>query len=135
MAIRGITLSSVETFTPDSDPDKGTDRATSFTLKPLDGFLNAYIWDAGLTVAVDGNRLALQRMSLEAVRFGVVGWDNFLDANGSPIAFKTESRIVCGRAYQGVTDELLAQLPFVVMKELADRIREMATVSEDEAKN
>jgi hypothetical protein len=137
MAIRGLTVSSVQRYVSPNDEEKGNpEKETVFILKPLDVFCSTYLFDTGVNLTgEDAGKVWVYRMNLEAVRLCLTGWENFQDATGAPITFRTEKVMVCGKEYQGLPDDLLSIMPFSLIRELSDEIRKMNYVTEDEAKN
>ena len=140
MAIKALTLSSVQVIESDSDPARGTADATKFTIGAIDAFVSAYVFDRTLTFSdsdAGGIATAQVKMSeanLEAVRFGLRGWENFRDDRGNDVPFTTTDRIVLGKRYVAVADECLAVLGQDLVRELANAIRRINEVTPDDAK-
>jgi hypothetical protein len=140
MAIKALTLSSVKVIESDSDPARGSADATRFTIGAIDAFVSAYVVDRTLTFTENdagGIALAQVKMSeanLEAVRFGLRGWENFKDGHGNDVPFTTADRIVMGKKYVTVADEGLALLSQDLVRELAAAIRTINEVTHDVAK-
>ena len=140
MAIRALTLSSVQVIESDSDPARGSADATKFTIGAIDAFVSAYVFDRTLTFSdsdAGGIAMAQVKMSeanLEAVRFGLRGWENFRDDRGNDVPFTTADRIVLGKRYVAVADECLAVLGQDLVRELANAIRRINEVTPDDAK-
>jgi hypothetical protein len=140
MAIKALTLSSVKVIESDSDPAKGSTDATRFTIGAIDAFVSAYVFDRTLTFTendVGDVTLAQVKMSeanLEAVRFGLRGWENLKDGHGNDVPFTTADRIVMGKKYVTVADESLALLSQDLVRELAASIRTINEVAPDVAK-
>jgi hypothetical protein len=140
MAIKALTLSSVKVIESDGDPAKGSADATKFTIGAIDAFVSAYVLDRTLTFTENdagGVAIAQVKMgeaNLEAVRFGLRGWENFKDDRGNDLPFATADRIVMGRKYVAVTDDCLALLGQELVRELATSIRTINEVTADDAK-
>jgi hypothetical protein len=136
MAIKGLTLSSVKNYVSTTDPEKGSENETVFILKPLDSFATTFLFDSGVNLMSEGNgRIEVYRMNLEAVRIGLAGWKNFQDGEGNQLEFKTETLQICGKPYQALSQDLLKLMPFSLVRELAEEIRALGSVTEEEAKN
>jgi hypothetical protein len=136
MAVRGLTMSSTKTHVYSGDADAGTPNETKFILKPIDVFIQTAVFDAGLNLSDEtANTFKVYRMNLESVRFGLAGWENFIDEKGNQVEFKTSDILVTGKRYSAVDPDLLRLLPFAVISELAREIRNLSKVTEDEAKN
>ncbi|MFO1157275.1 MAG: hypothetical protein U1E60_00395 [Reyranellaceae bacterium] len=140
MAIKALTLSSVKLIESESDPAKGTADATRFTIGAIDAFVSAYVFDRTLTFTeTDAGGIAtaqvkMSEANLEAVRFGLRGWENFKDQSGNDVPFTTSDRIVMGKKYVAVADDCLALLNQDLVRELAAAIRRINEVGPDDAK-
>lgn len=140
MAIKALTLSSVKVIESDSDAAKGTADATRFTIGAIDAFVSAYVLDRTLTFTeTDAGGIAtaqvkMSEANLEAVRFGLRGWENFKDQSGNDVPFTTSDRIVMGKRYVAMADDCLALLNPELVRELAGAIRRINEVSPDDAK-
>jgi len=77
------------------------------------------------------------KMNFEAVRRGLKGVENFLDAEGNVIPFKLVIRDVGGGVKRSVVpNEFLDQMPLSVVEELAEQIMSDNIVEDgDEAGN
>lgn len=140
MAIKGLTLSSVERYISDEDPAKaaeGQEGATVFILGPIDVFITGSVLDKVLIQSNEGipRQVMLNRLYLETVRFGLRGWENFQDSAGHEIKYETNKVWVANKEYTVVSDECLVQMPLAVMRDLSQRIQRLNTVTEAEAKN
>ena len=142
MAIKGAGLAREFEFTPDSDPDKGTDRATVFTLRPLDSFLKARTLDklTQYELNPDGSdaktTLNLNEVAVETARFAITGWSNLLDQDtGREIEYDEVIVNVMGKPYPAVAPEKLRAIPLPVLKEVYDRVAQATLMTEEEAKN
>jgi hypothetical protein len=152
MAIRGLTLSSVKRYIspldpaykhpPETKPEydvpeivQDESLCTVAVLRPLDVFASTYVGDS--TLDTSGGQLAINmnRSYLETVRFGLSDLLNFEDEHGDVVKFETVSRQIAGRAYNVVTDAVLAKVPPFLVREWANEIRALSTVTADEAKN
>lgn len=163
MALRALTLSDTIDFTskfdkgavtsrfvpvdPD-DPSKGeieqkgvASDATIFKLAPLDVFLMGYIYDNASTLSGEqgttkiGIHTRVNQTNVEAVRFGLKGLVNFLGKDGDHVRFKTTKVQVNGRDYDAVSDDILRMFGVRLMQELADKVKEISEVGEDDEKN
>lgn len=130
------------------DPSKGVreetvieEGATVFFLKPLDVFLNGYIYDnASSLVGKEGSsevgiKTRVNQTNIDAVRHGLAGFRNFADAKGNQIAFKTQKDVVNGREYDVVADEVMDKLGLRLIQELASKIKDISDVTAAEEKN
>lgn len=131
-----------------SDPSKGlkeetqiTEGATVFNIGGLDVFMMGWIYDRGQSITRDavegemGIQTKMNATAIEACRFGVRSWENFKDANGNDIEYKTNKRIVLGRDYVGLTDECLLTMGIRLVTELGNKIKEISNVTPADAKN
>lgn len=162
MALVALTIASTITYVSDRDPSKQVvdvpidpedlskgakketrigDGATKFFLKPLDVFLKGYIYDnathlVGKSGTDDvGIHTRINQTNIDAVRFGLAGFENFSDASGNPVKFKTVKDNVNGREYDAVATDVLNTLGLELIGELASQIKSASEVSAEEAKN
>ncbi|WP_113155966.1 hypothetical protein [Nitratireductor sp. OM-1] len=132
----------------ENDPSKGmrdqvniADGATKFFLKPLDVFLMGYIYDNASSLSGKegsdeiGIKTRVNQTNIDAVRHGLAGFQNFLDAKGTHIKFSTVKIAVNGREYEVADDETMKKLGIRLIQELAARIKEISEVSAEEEKN
>jgi hypothetical protein len=163
MALLAMSTSHVEEFVSDmdpaktrvevpvdpNDPNKGSrsevkigDDATVFRLRSLDVFLMGYIYDGASVLrgrqgdSDIGIHTRVNQTNIDAVRFGLADIPgNFKDRHGHPIRFKTQKEIINGRSYDAVTPEVLNALGLRLIAEMAERIKEISSVTPDEEKN
>lgn len=114
--------------------------ATVFKLRSLDVFLNGYIYDnaSALSRRADDDSVGIvtriNQTNIEAVRHGLIGFDNFSDAKGNAIKFETQKAIVAGRPYEVVSDVVMNKLGLRLIQELASKIKDISEVSKAEEK-
>jgi hypothetical protein len=131
MAIKALNIAATEWFTPDSDPDKGTDNATQFELATLDSYVMASIQDELTEFTPDpetktaSSKINVHGAALKATRFGVKGIKNFLDAKGNAVELKFVSTMIGNKKYQVLAPEVLALIPAGVCLEIYRRLREI----------
>lgn len=84
---------------------------------------------------VDGS-IRVGSLITEAVRAGLVGWRNLVDAAGQPVEFRAQPtpEIVLDRVAQPVANALLDRIPDEVLTELANEIQTLTTISVHEGK-
>ena len=115
--------------------------ATAFRLAGLDVFLMARIYDDSSTLTRGaspdevGLKTRINQTNIEAVRFGLKGWEHFTDAKGDDLPFTTNKRTLDGRDYEVVSDTCMNRLGNRLIGELAGEIKRMSEVAADEAKN
>lgn len=121
-----------------SSRDKGAirDSATSFSFSN-DDLARAKARAAGDTSVSDEDstldtKVERSKMNFEAVRRGLVGWENFLDDNDLPIPFRTVVRDVGGGVKKSVVpNDLMDRIPLDVIDELATQIMDGLAKDED----
>lgn len=127
----------------DTHEERVRNGATVFWLGTLPVDLRTKIED-GLVGFVDAASGASQtaslrvntaRQNLEALRFGLKGFENFQDPDGNQIKFETEKVSLDGRTYDAVTLECLAHFDTRVINELGGQVRRANAVSAVERKN
>jgi len=117
------------------------DKATVFHLRPLDVFLMGDIYDNAQRLtgkAGDqevGIHTQINKTNIEAVRFGLTGFDNFKNAKGQNNLFETAELSRSGREYTIATDKVLNLLGTALIQELALKIKGISEVSQAEEKN
>ncbi len=140
MAIQSIDLGHTQEYT--SKYDEGDD-PTIWILGTLDTRIRTMIEDIAWQYEANPNApgdakasasFNLGKSQTEFVQFGLRGFRNF-KAGTRDVAFKTEQKVVNGMTYTVVADELIKIIPGQVMKELAEKIKEINRVDEDERKN
>jgi hypothetical protein len=114
--------------------------ATIFKIRGLDVFLKAFIYDStssltrSATTDDVGIHTKMNQTNIEAVRHGLVGFDNFRTPKGGSIPFETERTSVNGRNYDVVSDKILNLLGIRLIQELANEIKNISEVKAEEEK-
>lgn len=130
MAIKALTLGTVRPYELKRDPDRGTDRATSFKIGAIDSVIAGVIVDSALEVVVDQNRpddtvntrINNSVKNFKACQYGLRGWDNLQDSKGNDIPFKTVKRRHASNSYDVVDPEVLCLIAHADLAELAGEI-------------
>lgn len=143
MPIVGIALAATREFESKYDSAKGKPEATRFTLGTLDSRVYGMLKDKATSLSVDATSQATDvttninanEVGFLTVCFGLKGWENFNDAEGKPIKFKTIPRSLGGSSYKIADPALVGLIPEAVIGELADEIRKDNELSEADAKN
>lgn len=150
MAIVGINLEAKKKFVPSSDPAKGTDKATVFEIGTLSSGVVGYIMDSIVEfqndIFIRGKegqekkevkvRIPLNRSSYMFAKYGLRGWNNFVDEKGNHIPFECVEEIIPGvGSIQVVKEELLNRIPFDVIGEIATEVNSENEVSKEDEKN
>jgi hypothetical protein len=139
--IKGISLGETELYV--SKLDTG-DNPTKWKIGVLDSAAMAEIRDMVTVFEVDRqadanaptkNKLCLNQVNLEAVRFGLKGFENFIDSRGSMVDFMKEKRALAGKHVEVVNEDILRMIPFDVLMELGEVILKKNKISAEEAKN
>ncbi len=141
MGITALDLSEMIDYVSKLDKDEPK---TVWKLGVLDTRIRKQLEDVGLEYEVDPNQpgsgkaktsLNLCKSELDFVAFGLKGFENFRKADGKQVYFKTDQRGVNGKVYYVVAEEILKIIPSNIITELATKIRDLNTVSEEEIKN
>ncbi len=144
MAIKALNLGKTWDFQSKSDPDRGTEQATTFHLQSLDSRVMGKLRDNTTKFLVDPSNpedvaetsVNAENLNFESAQFGCTGWDNFQDpVSGVPIAMKTVPRRLGGKSYQIVDPEVLCLVPLSVIGEMGEDIRKANELTEEDAKN
>lgn len=101
------------------EEDRDDEEPTTFKLKPMDGQQYMGVMAEG-NLDNDGMMSFSERTMKQTLRYGLVGWDNFNDAEGKAVKF---SRMNFGR------------LPVTVLTELFSEIINISSLSEEDSKN
>ncbi len=143
MAIKGINIYETKDYVSKFDPDKKS--PTVWKIGILDSLLKSKLKDIVTTYEVDPAKpdegrakttLNINQSRVEIVRFGLKGFENFLDPKtGKPVKFDTISKASYGRNYNVVTDEVLKIIPENILYELADEISKESGLTAEEEKN
>lgn len=143
MAIVGLTLSSEVAHQSKLDPDYGKENATTFKLGTLDSRIMGRLKDDATSFAVNPNApeeevdvsIGQNELYYLACSFGLKGWTNLKDEEGSDIKYRTRKKNFAGRTYEVVDDGALARIPQPVLSELGAEIIRLNEISLADAKN
>lgn len=140
MAILGISTFENQEYISEKDPAKTKEEgATVFILGSLDVDIKAKLTDRSFSMEVGSGDQKINSqnntVALDAVRFGLRGWENFKDKDGKAIPFKSEETLIGGRMYSVVSQKTLNSLPIDLIVELGNKIMRVNTVSEQVEKN
>jgi hypothetical protein len=140
--ITGLTLDEVIRYT--SKFDEG-EKPTIWILGMLDAVLLAQIEDEQLLFSVkeggEGEeastqtKLKINERNVELVRHGLKGFEVFCDKDGQEIKYETISKPGRRRPVTIVSDRTIKRIPPIVVKELAEKILEINSPSEEEVGN
>ena len=141
---KGINLHEIVKYPSKNDPDP--QNPTIFHLGALDSIVESYIEDR--TTSFEGSstnpeeearlKLDLATRNLLTVKFGLKGFEKFAHPEtGELMEFETKPFIIGNTKYLVVTDKLLAIFPNSksLLAELAAKIKEINSLSEEEKKN
>lgn len=148
MAIKARNTSDVVRFVFDDDPGIGTPDETVFLLRIIPTREFAKLRDMGMSMRRktsqedDGDVGDLEidvtsnESALDYVRRGLDGWENYLDHDGSILAWDSKSWALprC-KPLPCITDALLDKLDHDHMMGLAEEIAKINTVGAQEVKN
>lgn len=140
MAFKAINLTKTVRYQSELDSEFGTDKATTFILGPIDTRTMSYIIDANMESKVNSDGEQSMKfnqliVAFNLVKFGLKGFENYLDENDQPLVYKTEKVNFGGKHYTVVSEDILSMLPQALLMELAAKINDINTVSETDEKN
>lgn len=72
---------------------------------------------------------------IEAVSFGLKGFEKFKKRDGSDIQFVEKQRVINGKTFNVVEESILELIPFEILCELGSEILKISKMSEEEEKN
>lgn len=115
------------------------EQRTTFYLRTLTVEERAALMDISSSFDQDDRtiRVPAGTQALSTVRAGLLGWSNLKDDKGADVPFEAgaERAVLGGHKVAPPTDACLDRLPLDVLLELANAIRDAATLSDDDAKN
>jgi hypothetical protein len=139
----GIFTNETKKYVSRYDPDKAN--PTVFLLGTLDPFVDAYIKDKTSRFESSSAhpdeeavlKLDFSTRNLLQIKFGLRGIENLLDPETKQVLkVDLEKVSIDGRNYQVVPDKVLALISDpVLIGELADEIRKINTLTQEERKN
>lgn len=144
MKIRAINLTKVVTHVLSFDEDKGTDKEIKWELGALDSRVLASIKDRATGIpmsALSGGgqdataTLNLNQTNFDIVVFGLKGFRNLLNEDGSAVEYKTAHTTLNGKTYLTADPDIVRTIPSEVIDELANEIMEINVMKEEERKN
>lgn len=144
MATKAINLTKVKTYQLNSDPDKGTDNATTWTIGALDSRVLATIKDRATAIpmsALSGANseatatLNINQTNFDIVVFGLKGFLNFQDDEGKQVEYKSTNTTLGGKTYLTIDPSIVSRMNADDIDELATQIVEFNTMTEPERKN
>lgn len=141
--ITGLNLDATVDFISEFDPDKGKPegKPTVFQLLTLDSRVMGHLRDMATRLKVNPNanpdddvetEVAMNEVAFQTVLFGVGGIAPYQDKDGNDIEFKTLKRNLRGQSYTVASDLVIKRLPMKVITEIAEKLREINNLGEDE---
>ncbi len=147
MALVGIDPGATREFVSKYDPARNEDGtpgecATIFRLRALTSREKAYVRDRVTKLIPDASSpqgatadININDQAWLTARFGLDGWENFLDHDGNVIEFKTVSVNLQGTKIDVCKQSILGRLDLHIIKELAEDIDPDNELNEEDAKN
>ena len=141
MARHQINLHSTEKYSLESDTEEPR---TVFILGPIDAPLMAaidddqtvYKFDRAQPDAETGMVLRLNQRHVEFVRFGLKGWENYLDSESKPVQYLTQDYPIDGLGTRtGIKESLLRAMSLEDISKLAGRIKRLNELTREQEKN
>lgn len=114
--------------------------ATTFKLRGLDVFLMGKIYDDASSLSgVEGSKefgvhTKVNQTNVQAVRHGLIGFDNYADKAGNQLKFETQREVVNGRPYDVVADKIMNTMGVRLIQELAMQVKNISEVTPSEEK-
>jgi hypothetical protein len=127
MALRAINLANTKVVELDTDPDKGTEDASRFTIKTLDSRLCAHL----IELARSGTVEALAKV----VSFGLVAVENFADVDGNDLKLRMGKENIGGKEYERLAPDVVSKIHFQDQNLLSHEIFAFNKLTETDAKN
>jgi len=145
MAVLGLSLEQFD-YELKSDPDRGTDLATKFTLQVLTTKVALAFKDGNAKFeqkfkGADDSSINMDvrtnETQVNTIRIGLKGWTNFKKPNGEDVPFETERGTLKGipGTHDLVSEKTMNYLPPKFWAELARVIENGSAVEEEDEKN
>jgi hypothetical protein len=143
MAIKALQLDTTRTHVSIFDDAKGTEDETKWLLGTLDSRTSGRIKDSATRFIVDPNSpdeevstsVSQSDVNYQRVQYGLKGFENFKDAKGNDVAFKTRTKRHGTQSYEIVDDSVMAIIPDAILAELAFEISKDNELTKEAAKN
>ena len=135
--IKAIDLNAVRDYISKHDTEEPK---TVWKLGIIDARVRAELEDETTEFEFSSNRpndkaktqLKTNARALEIVRYGVKGFENFMDEAGKPVKFGTETINRHGKPYLVMDSYILIKIPFKIIQELATEISKDNILQEEE---
>jgi hypothetical protein len=140
MPIFGLDLDATKEFVSRFERE-GEPNPTRWKLRTLDSRIMGRIRDMASTVQIDplkgdvAQTVNIREVDFQTVAYGLAGWENFNEAKGTKLDYKTIRVTHGGQAYEVVDPEVQRRIPVFIIEELAEAIRQGNLLTEDETKN
>jgi len=132
--LTGITLVENQEFRSKHD-EAPAENQTVFIIGAIDVLVRSFIQDNATAWEQTEQGMHLINKSatrnFEICRFGLKGVKNFKDSKGNDLEISFSKRNIGGKFYDVVDDNFLTKIPGIVVGELAERIIEINTASDD----
>lgn len=142
MAVKAVTLTKTLRYQSEDDPAKGTVDATTFLLNPLSSWQAAQVSDLLASFTADAasggdaqSNMKVHQAAILAVRFGLYGWENFVDDEERQVEFKAERQNIGGRAVNAISPLLLDRIPMGEIFGMYKMLMDSSGPGEDASKN
>ena len=122
----------------------GDENPTVFHIGILDPFLRAHIEDKSTSFGLSSSNpeesasatLAMQKMNIQLVKFGVRDIENFFDpVTKETVKITLDTISIGGKAYKALQDKTLILLGGDMINELSQEVRKEQDLTGDEVKN
>lgn len=112
------------------------DKQSVFLLRPLTLAESSKLEDMAVGIGA-GNNVTVNSGSvrIQALRFGLAGWENVVDASGNAVEFRSTTKKERGVEIVQPDDSIIAMIPPKARLELAEEITNGGSIDEDDAKN
>ena len=111
------------------------DYVSKFDIEEPKTIFKIGVLDSDIYDMIDSGQSNTATAMTTAVRYGLKGFEGFVDSTGKPIRFVTVPHIVGQTTYQIVADSIMKILAPQVKYELAVEILKMSKLNEEEIKN
>lgn len=114
------------------------EKQSVFLLRPLTLRESSHLEDMAVGIGGSGNSevtINSGSVRIQALRYGLAGWENVVDGNGNAVEFRSTTKKVKGVEVVQPDDSTIAMIPPACRLELAEEITNGGSLTQEEAGN
>ena len=140
MSLQALDFESTVSYVCPLDPCYSADGAhkkgaTVFKLRALDTVIMSKLQDDAINSGGFNAQKGIVRpagLAVDICRYGIAGWEGFLDKDGNEVECKKVKEIVMGVAYYPVDINLIRTFPMMVLNMIGGELDKLQKVSSDD---